>query len=167
VKIELVELGMFSGAKARFYSIIINEEESTLFEQFIEKHLQTHRNEINDMLMRLHIMGQKEGAREHYFKLHEGKLGDGVAAYYDLPSRKLRLYCIKYGLSTVILGCGAPKNSRTYQEDPILHSTAKKMIRIAKVLNEGIKNKEIILNEDGTISGDSIIEDIGMDENPD
>lgn len=39
-------------------------------------------------------MATKTGAAEHFFKLNEGKPGDGVCALFDSPDKKLRIYCI-------------------------------------------------------------------------
>lgn len=58
------------------------------------------------MVQRLKIIGTKTGAREQFFKLHEGNPGDGVCALFDLPDKNLRLYCIRYNTQIIILGGG-------------------------------------------------------------
>jgi len=80
------------------------------------------------------------GAREQFFKLHEGKPGDLVCAIYDVPDSKLRLYCIRYGMDLVVLGGGGekPKDIRAYQEDENLNQQAE----IIKTISDAIYEKQ-------------------------
>ena len=75
-----------------------------------------------------YILLEKKAAREGYFKLHEGKPGDGIVALYDRPDSRLRLYCIRYGSVTLIVGGGGakPKSVRAWQEVPELARSVKK-----------------------------------------
>ncbi len=100
-KLEKIEY--LSGAQASIYSIILQNEEQTIFEQFLAKNQVKYREEILDIIKRLHVIGHDVGAREQFFKLEEGKRGDLVCALYDDPEKKLRLYGIRYGMTTVIL----------------------------------------------------------------
>lgn len=45
--------------------------------------------------------------------------GDGVCALHDMPNSNLRLCCIRYGNSLIILGGGGPKSKqiRALQEN--------------------------------------------------
>ena len=75
-------------------------------------------NEIRQIIATLDAIGKRVGAQEIFFRRKkEGKAGDGVEALYDSPDAKLRLYCIRYGSVTLILGDGGEKNVRTWQED--------------------------------------------------
>ena len=94
---EIVPLDEFSGTKATIYSPLMEGEEFTLFDYFVEENQNAFRVEVKFILDRLETMGQMYGAREDYFKLHEGRSGDGVSALYDLPGKELRLFCIRYG----------------------------------------------------------------------
>ena len=51
--------------------------------------------------------------------MDEGIPGDGVCALFDLPNSNLRLYCIRYGNSIIILGGGGqkPKTISAFQEN--------------------------------------------------
>ncbi|MGB5989271.1 MAG: hypothetical protein WBG43_05990 [Marinifilaceae bacterium] len=139
MKYELRKLDNLSGSKASVYSPFIEEEGKTLFDIFLEENISSFKSELNDIYSRIHTIGHKVGAREQFFKLKEGKPGDGVCALYDNPDKNLRLYCIRYGLSLVILGGGGYKSKdiRKLQEDPKL----KKENYLLKEISESIKEK--------------------------
>lgn len=165
MKVELIKIEQFSGNKAHFYSVTVDDDEESLFEQFIEKYLPTHRKEIMDIFMRLQAMSEETGIRTDYFKLNEGKPGDGVSAFYDLPSKNLRLYCIMYGTEAIIFGGGGikPKTVKAYQEVPELDKQAKLMQRISNLITLNIKSKDVVLHKDGAISCNTILEDYEND----
>jgi hypothetical protein len=161
VKVQLVNIDQFPGDKVHYYSLIVDNDENNLFDKFLLENIETNRSEIMDILIRLQLMGEEYGARENFFKLNEGKPGDGVVALYDQPRKNLRLYCIRFGASAVILGGGGLKRKdiRAYQEDPLLKRRAECMIKVSKLIREYMKNKEFILNEDGTITCNVIMQD--------
>ena len=159
VKAELVRLRQYKGDKAIFYSVSIDGSEDTVFEQFVEENYDMFLKELRNIDMRIRAMSEETGAREQYFKLHEGKPGDGVAALYDLPEKNLRLYCLRFGSTTVILGGGGRKTTRTYQEDKELDRNVKLMSRLSRMITEALKDKELRLNEDGTFDGEMTMED--------
>lgn len=159
VEVRLVRIEQYSGDKAIFYSVIVDGEDETLFEKFLKENIGSFKDELINIDHRIRVMNEKYGAQENYFKLHEGKLGDGVAAICDLPSKKLRLYCIRYGSTTVIIGGGGNKKSRTYQENPKLDKEVKMLSRISNMITSALKDKEIYLNENGTFSGNLLLED--------
>lgn len=156
MKIELVDLEELSGNKAHIYSVLIDDAEDTLFEQLAEEVGPSYPDEFREIVKELKVMGNKTGCQEHFFKLNEGRLGDGLAAVW---SDRIRVYCLRYGSSLVILGGGGYKSPRirAYQEDVVLMAKAGEMKRIAALINERIKERELRLNEDGTISGELII----------
>jgi len=119
MKCKLVKLLKFSGNKASVYSIIIGNEQETLFDKFLKENVYLFTSEIKDILMRLSTIGQKTGARIDFFKEFEGRPGDGVCALYDKPGSKLRLYCIRYGSQLIVVGNGGPKpkSIRAFQEN--------------------------------------------------
>ncbi len=159
MKISLIKLDQFSGKRTNFYTVAVDDDDKSLFQHFIESNLEQHGMEIRNLLMRIKAMGDVTGAREHFFKLREGKADDAVAALYDIPSKKLRLYCLRYGNCTVILGDGGPKTTRTYNEDENLDGKVRLLQRISKLLDNGIRNREVRINEDGTIDCDDEITD--------
>ncbi len=57
---KIIEL---SGNKASIYSVIIENEQKTLFEIFLEENIISFKSEIENILKRLEIIGKKTGAR--------------------------------------------------------------------------------------------------------
>ena len=147
MKFKLVKLSRFSGKKASIYSIIIDGDKETLFDKFIRSNLSNNQKEIEQIFVTLDAIGKKVGSQDIYFrKKKEGKAGDGVEAIYDYPSAKLRLYCIRYGSVTLILGDGGEKLVRTWQEDPQLSKSAKEMMQISEILTQAIREGDLAWN---------------------
>lgn len=148
MKCELIKIDELSGNKASIYSVIIDEDDISLFEEFIDENFHSYSSEINNIIQRLQTIGAKTGAREQYFKLNEGIPGDGVCALYDDPDKKLRLYCIRYGTMIIILGGGGtkPKNIRALQESEKLTEENYLMRAISRTITEKIKDKDIRLS---------------------
>jgi hypothetical protein len=159
MKFEIVELDEFSGRKAGIYSVWIEDEEMTLFDKFVEENQQASDTELGSITDRLEIIGHITGAREQYFKINEGTLGDGLCALYDSPDRKLRLYCIRYGSTCIVLGGGGEKNVRALQDDEKLKSENYLLRYISKRITDALKDGEIWWSVDGRkLEGDLYFE---------
>lgn len=121
MKYKLVRISKFSGSEASVYTLLKENDEGefkdSLFDTFINENKALYLSEIKNIFSRLTTIGNETGARESFFKTKEGKPGDGVCALYDSPSKKLRLYCIRYGTELIILGGGGPKDVRALQDD--------------------------------------------------
>lgn len=144
MKFKLVKLPLLSGKKASLYSIVMEDDKDTLFDQFIRSNINEHQKEIEQIFASLDAMGKRVGVQDIYFrKKKEGKAGDGVEAIYDYPTAKLRLYCIRYGNLTLILGDGGEKNVRAWQDDPQLSKSAREMMEISKILTEAIREGDL------------------------
>jgi hypothetical protein len=107
------------------------------------------KSEIENILKRLEIIGKKTGARDHYFKLYEGKLADGVCALYDFPDKKLRLYCIRFGTQLLILGGGGQKKVKKLQDDEKLKKESYLLRRLSEELTKRIKDRDIRFSNEG------------------
>ncbi|MFN8258144.1 MAG: hypothetical protein U0W24_20815 [Bacteroidales bacterium] len=149
MNLELVKLDKFSGEEASIYTLLDIDVEITLFDKFVSENKNSFESEIKDILMRLNTIGKKTGAREQYFTLNEGKPGDLVCAIKDQPDRKLRLYCIRYGKSLIILGGGGPKTTRTLQEDPKLTSENEVLLKISDEIYKRLLSKDIFYTNEG------------------
>jgi len=157
---EIVELIDFSGKKSGVYTVLLADVNTTLFDQFISENKAQQPEALNSILSKLILIGHKTGAKEQFFKLNEGNLGDGICALYDSPDKKLRLYCIRYGNNTIIVGGGGIKNVRTLQEDPKLKNENYLLRTISKIITEAIKNQEITWDSSDTkLIGKLIFED--------
>lgn len=142
---KLVRISELSGEEASVYTLLVDGEAQTRFEGFLTDNMDIHTQEIDNIVERLVTIGHDMGARESFFKQNEGKPGDLVCALYDDPDAKLRLYCIRFGKTAVILGGGGPKSKkiRAYQEDPNLERFAKEMITVSKRIHDRMVDREI------------------------
>jgi len=150
MKCRLVKLSKFSSNKATVYSIIINNEQNTLFDKFIQENANSFINELKDISKRLVTIGHKTGARENFFKRNEGIPGDGICALYDEPGSHLRLYCIRYGTQIIVLGNGGPKpkSIRSFQENEKLTDENYFLRWLSKEISKRIKNRDIEYSND-------------------
>lgn len=149
---QIVGLEEFTGSKATIYSVILDGDELTLFDHFVEENKETHESEVRSIVARLERIGHGTGAREIFFKTKEGLPGDGVCALYDDPDSKLRLYCIRYGNVAILLGGGGPKPPGTvaWQDNDILKREAETMIAVSKDIMKKLKEGELKWSPDGS-----------------
>jgi len=159
MKCELTKIEELSGKRASVYSVLIEDYEQTLFDIFIEENKRLHLSEIQDIVQRLKTIGTKTGAREQFFKLHEGNPGDGVCALFDLPEKNLRLYCIRYSTQIIILGGGGIKFVRALQNNSKLTKENYLLRELSKQITERIKEKDIRFTIDGNdFEGDFVFD---------
>ncbi len=146
---EIVEIPEFSGGVAKIYSIMLGDDDQALIDKFFEENSE-YDAELKGIASKLIVMGQSIGCRRQFFKEFEGAPGDGVVA---LAQGRLRLYCLRYDNTCIFIGDGGYKSPdiRAYQEDPILNAKALQMRKIAAKINRAIREKDIIVKDDGTI----------------
>ena len=143
MKCKIVKLTRFSGSEASVYSLVVDDSSTTLFENFVQENKISHTEEVINIGMRLHTIGNDTGARYSFFKHKEGVPGDGVVALYDDPDKKLRLYAIRYGNDILILGGGGPKNVKALQDDEKLKKENYLLRAVSARIAEKIKDREI------------------------
>ena len=142
MKCKLVLHKELSGDCSYIYSVHLEGHKNDKLTEFIRDNYLKYPGEVQEILTRLKTIGNKTGADENFFKLHEGNPGDGVCALYDKKLSNLRLYCIRYGTQIVIVGSGGYKSKkiRAHQEDPILNEENNILKLISKTITE---NKSI------------------------
>lgn len=152
MKFEIVKLNKFNGNKCGIYSVYINDEQKTLFDRFLSENIISFKSEIKNIIERLTTINKTTGARENYFKHKEGKPGDLVCALFDIPNSNLRLYCIRFGSSLIILGGGGEKKKtiKAFQEVDKLKEENYLLREISAKIAERIKEKDITFSYDGT-----------------
>lgn len=148
IRFKLVKDEKLSGDEASVYMVFLIEKQRTLFDQFIDENKNLFKSELKDIINRIKVMGHKTGARKQFFKLKEGKPGDGVCALYDSPDKNLRLYCIRYGKTLIVLGGGGQKKTKTLQEDPKLKHENYLLRKIAKEIQNRMQEGEIQFSDD-------------------
>ena len=152
MKFELKEIKQLTGKRCKIYSVQVEGDENTLFEQFLAENQEAFPKEVKSIFKDLIAIGQYNGAKDHYFRpKKEGKLGDGVEALFDEPNALLRLYTIKYGRILLILGNGGhkPKDIRAFQENPKLTKENYLVRKIAAILYKAIIDKDLRWNKEG------------------
>lgn len=142
---DIEEIQELSGNAASIYSVTMEGEETTLLEQFFEEN-EEYKAELNEIIEKLYVMGQKTGCRWDFFRHDEGSPGDGVSV---LKSGRLRLYCLYVDSTIVCFGSGGYKSSkiRAYQEDVKLNQKVEQMKAIAKRINKAIKERDIEIKQ--------------------
>lgn len=152
MKFRIQKLEQFTGEQAGIYSIFLEDEQQTMFERFLKENISLFKSEIIDITQRIKAINEKTGAREQYFKFKEGIPGDGICALYDLPEKHLRLYCIRYGSSLLILGGGGLKEKeiRAFQENEKLTEENYFLRKVSDLITERIKDGEIEYTADYT-----------------
>ena len=141
-KLEIIE----QSELVSLYSIKFNGEDVTEFEKFLQKFKDNA--ELNKDFQRIVyaisvILGR--GALERYFR-PEGRMNDNVCAV-PIESGKLRLYCLRMSDQILIVGNGGVKSTRTYNEDPILSGYVLNLQKFEKLINAGIKDGSISVQE--------------------
>jgi hypothetical protein len=151
MKFTLVPLNKLSGRKTAIYSVMVGEEEKTLFDYFIAENIENYKEELLKIRKTIQTIATETGARDHFFDKPEGKAGQSVFALYDRPDSKLRLYCFKFNRFILILGGGGfkPKNIRSFQEDSKLTHENYIMRHVSDVLTQAFKDKDIWLSANG------------------
>lgn len=147
---EITELSDFSGEMAHIYSVTLRGEEQTLLEQFFDDNAE-YEAELATIVEKLLVMGNDTGCRYEFFKHYEGALADGVSA---LRIGHIRLYCLYFDRTAVFFGSGGYKSPeiKAYQEDPALNAKAVQMREIAARINKAIIDKDIVIEQDGSIT---------------
>lgn len=165
MKFELKKLHKLCGKRATVYSIVWDDEETTLFERFIIENKDTYQKELTDLRNQIIVIANTTGIRDNFFDKPEGKFGQDVWALYDKPKRRLRLYCIQLGHVVIILGGGGPKNTRTLQEYPKLKLENDLMRMVSDALTQRIMDKEIGWTSDGNeLTGNFLFDDEDLNE---
>lgn len=157
MRIELIELDEFNCRVGHIYSVAIDDSDNTLFDLFLEENDEEFRKELGTIMTKLNTMSARTGFGDFYFKLNEGKPGDGLCAITDIKG-KLRLYCIRFGNVLLVLGGGGPKTTRTYQEDDKLYSENRQLRLISKAMTKAIKDGTLRIEDDGRLTGDLVLE---------
>ncbi|GAB2683453.1 hypothetical protein GCM10027037_00340 [Mucilaginibacter koreensis] len=143
MKFKLHKIAQLSGSKASVYTVTLDGDAGSLFEQFLIANKGEFPAETQDLLLALRTIGHKTGARVDFFKKGEGRMGDHISALFDVPERKLRLYCIQFGMDCIILGGGGPKTTRTWQEDTELSRQMHLLMQVADRIHQGFADKEL------------------------
>ena len=158
MEFELVKLAGFSNDEVSVYTLLNCDTGISLFQSFIQENQHEFPDEVKDIAKR--ILSFKEvGARENFFKINEGKPGDGVCALYDDEKSNPRMHCNRYGTVVVVLGSGGhkPKTTRRLQETKKLEDENQIMRNLSAEIEKRRRNGDLSFSKDFLeIDGDLI-----------
>lgn len=165
----LVEIEELTGGKLKVYSIVTEENVEncyTLYDEFIEANMDKFKSEISDINDRIELMAKYTGLRDDFIKKDEGRVGDGICAFYDKPDSNLRLYFIRYGNVAIVLGGGGQKSKsiRRLQEDPILKDANYFLRQVSAALAEAVREGSLYITNEGLESNTEFNYKIDNDE---
>lgn len=154
---------LFKLDKVAYYSIVMEGDTKSLYEQFIMKHTIENRKKLNHIQAWLKIMGDKYGAQKHFFR-NEAKGADTSA----LPPRgkdrepsfvengknkhnNLRLYTLRANEKVVFLFNGDIKTTDKAQDCPNVKKHFSFANQLTNAIDLAFRNSDIKWNEDYTI----------------
>lgn len=157
MKFDIINIEEFSGRRAQIYSIMYEDDDMTLMDHFFEDNETGHQEDLEEIAAKLQVMGNYTGCRAHLFKPYEGAPGDGVVA---LRHNRMRLYCLRFDNTCIFIGSGGykPPEISSYQDDDFLNSKAEEMRKIAACINKAIEEKDLRVEDDGSLSISDYIE---------
>jgi hypothetical protein len=148
--------------KVSYYSVTINSETASLFEQFIATHTTNNKEKLNHILAWLQEIGITYGAQTYLFR-PEAYLSDTSAlpptGKYKEPtyiengeteSNSLRLYCFRLNENVVILYSGDLKTADKAQDCINVRAHFLLANKLTRALENSIKENEVYWNEDCT-----------------
>lgn len=149
--IELVK----KDKRANLYSVRLSGSQATEFEKFINDPVISEHKDFTKLTAQLSSILSRYGCEDNFFR-HASSPTDPVS---ELCYGKLRLYCAKWSKTILIAGGGGIKSTRTYQEDPLLNQSVELLKYVSKLLEQRIRDKEIVFDQDGFFSGDLTFEE--------
>ncbi len=121
--------------KVNLYSYRFEGEEYSEYENFLLRYIDKLPDDIGAITHRIDIIIE-DGILERHYR-YAGKTKDRVI---ELPGHfdrtNLRLYCLNFSPQVLILGSGGVKETRTYNEDPLLNSYVELLQQIDKQLSK-------------------------------
>ncbi len=139
--------------RVTYYSVYIDEEEYSLFQQFFNNHEEErYERPLLDIKFWLRKIGDEIGADDRYFRNESFRGGDTRAfpppARYLETECNLRLYCMRINENAVILFNGGEKTANTAQECDNVRRHFLQANKLSKAIFTAILEKEIMINED-------------------
>ena len=154
LKIEIFELEGISGLKSKIYSFVVDDQELTLYEQFVVDNDPPFEKEVTNLDDRLRAIGQDTGLIVEFFKTGMGRPGQHICQFYDQPKSKLRLFFIEEAQKNAIFVGGGglkPRNARATQDYPELNRCREQLMEIEDILRRAEENGTLAIQEDGSI----------------
>lgn len=142
-----VELFVESAA-ANLYVVHFADESVDEFTKFLNSARVKNNRHFGELTEKLRLILTSRGCRDKYFKNISSR-DDCLVEIRAGGKNGLRLFCIRYSPLFIVVGGGGVKNTRTYNEDPVLNSQVERLkvvfeqmdIRLVKSKAVRIKGK--------------------------
>lgn len=160
--------------KVSYYTLSLDNDPTSLFEQFMQKHTSENKDKLNHILAWMKVIGDKVGARAGYFR-NEAETADTSAlppagvdrepTYVEYNehtgeeenvANSLRLYCLRANEHVVFLFSGDVKTAARAQNCDQVRPHFRLANKLTKVIDEAFR--------EGDIQWDEYNEDILFDE---
>ncbi|SHG16354.1 hypothetical protein SAMN05444483_105185 [Salegentibacter echinorum] len=149
-------------SKVSYYSLVLNDNSLSLFEEFVAVQTESNKSKLNHILSWIKIIGIKYGAQIHHFR-SEAKIADTSAlppkgvkrepAYIEKgkkSSNMLRLYTFRLNENVVFLFNGDLKTSRYAQDCPNVSPHFHLANKLTAAIQDALEEKEIRWIDDFT-----------------
>ncbi|WP_372744409.1 hypothetical protein [Lutibacter sp.] len=149
--------------KVSYYSVCINDDETSLFEDFVKVHQINNKTKLDHILNWLKVIGNNYGAQTHHFR-PEGETADTSALppkgidrkpqyteYGKKKANNLRLYCLRANESVVFLFNGDIKTEQKAQNCPNVKTHFKLANQLTKAIDNAFRERDIVWNDDCTL----------------
>ena len=143
--------------KVIYYSLLKEGEQSNMFLEFVNR-IATDEKLTEDLKLInvwLKKIGDKHGAKEHYFRPEKAASALPPPARYLEYSSKLRLYCMRVNENAVVLFSGALKTAVKAQHCPNVKPYFEEANKISNQIDAAIVDKRIKINK---VTGRLIVE---------
>lgn len=160
----LVPIAAFQ--RVSYYSVRLDFDDTTLFEQFLKTHTSENREKLKHINKWIEIIGEKIGAKEFYFR-NESLTADTRALppkgiqkephyiEYDAltdeakpAANNLRLYCFRASESVVVLFSGNLKTAQKAQDCPSVKPYFLQANKLSAAIERAFREGVIRWNDD-------------------
>lgn len=146
---------LFQYAKVAYYSVVLNNEQNSLFEQFIKNHEVEHKEKLYHILKWIQQIGQNYGAQKRFFR-NEANFADTSALppknknlkplfieYGKTQKNNLRLYSLRANDKVVFLFGGGIKTQQKAQDCPNVSQHFELANKLTKAIDKAFIEKDI------------------------
>lgn len=131
------------GEKAGFYTTLLDGEEKTEATKFFEIINKKAPRKAENLYSQIEYQTEKRGCLDSLFYYERDE------NIYKMKDDNWRLYCIRFGKVAVIIGGGGFKDVPKTQDSEMLEGHVNNLQYINMIINQRIKDKEIIVTENG------------------
>lgn len=135
--------------KVSYYTVRIDGAPRNLWEQFLDDHEDDSFTDDLDILRTAMLqIGNHWGAQSRYFRFEANRGGDASALppyprFLEGASSNLRLYCMRYSESVVILFSGAVKTTEYAQDCDHVRPHFLQANQICKAIQNAVRDGEL------------------------